>query len=140
MRPPKTKALILTPFGSSQCGSAVGHCETGAVKREFVCVEGLPLLGVQSSPFQSFKCAGGGSVSPSHSTSPSSVCATFVKMQFFESVAIAFGLVFGPVPAATPKKPASGLMAWSEPSGACLIHAMSSPTVQTFQPSKPAGG
>src|SRR5262245_23815170 len=134
MRPPKTNALILTPLGSSQFGSAVGHCETGAVKREFGCAAGVPLLGVQSSPFQSIKCAGGASVKPSHHTSPSSVSATLVKMQFFESVAIAFGLVFGPVPGATPKKPASGLMARSEPSALGLIQAMSSPTVQTFQP------
>src|SRR6185295_16530118 len=105
MRPPKTKAEIGTPAGSCQCGSAVGHCETGAVKREFGCAAGVPLVGVQSSPFQSMRWSGGESVKPSHQTSPSSVSATLVKMQFFESVAIAFGLVFGPVPGATPKKP-----------------------------------
>ena len=43
-------------------------------------------------------------------------------------------------PGATPKKPASGLIARSRPSASGLIQAMSSPTVQTFQPSKPAGG
>ena len=53
------------------------------------------------------------------------------------SVAIAFGLVFADVPGATPKKPASGLIARSRPFASGLIQAMSSPTVQTFQPSKP---
>ncbi len=53
---------------------------------------------------------------------------------------MALGLVFALVPGATPKKPASGLMARSWPVASGLIQAMSSPTVQTFQPSKPAGG
>jgi hypothetical protein len=44
------------------------------------------------------------------------------------------------VPGATPKYPASGLMAQSRPSGPTRIHAMSSPTVHTFQPSKRFGG
>jgi hypothetical protein len=44
------------------------------------------------------------------------------------------------VPGATPKKPYSGLIARRAPSGPCLIHAMSSPTVVTFHPSKPFGG
>ena len=48
---------------------------------------------------------------PSHQTSPSSVSATFVKIVFFVIVAIALGLVLSFVPGATPKKPASGLMA-----------------------------
>ena len=61
-------------------------------------------------------------------------------MVFLESVAMAFGLVFGEVPGATPKKPASGLIARRCPFSSGLIQAMSSPTVQTFQPSKPAGG
>jgi len=34
-RPPKMNALIGTPFGSSQAGSIVGHCDAGAVNREF---------------------------------------------------------------------------------------------------------
>ena len=51
-----------------------------------------------------------------------------------------FGLVLVFVPGATPKKPASGLMAYKRPSSPGLIQAMSSPTVSTFQPSKPAGG
>ena len=43
--------------------------------------------------------------------SPSSVLAQFVKIEFSRSMAIAFGFVFSPVPGATPKKPASGLIA-----------------------------
>jgi len=38
------------------------------------------------------------------------------------------------VPGATPKKPASGLMARNRPSGPCAIQAMSSPMVSTVQP------
>ena len=48
---------------------------------------------------------------PSHHTSPSSVSAVLVKMQLPHSVSMALGLVSLPVPGATPKKPASGLMA-----------------------------
>ena len=47
---------------------------------------------------------------------------------------MAFGLLFMLVPGATPKKPASGLMACSRPSGPNFIQAMSSPMVSTFQP------
>ena len=50
------------------------------------------------------------------------------------------GLVLRDVPGATPKKPASGLMARSRPSRSGRIQAMSSPTVQIFQPSNPLGG
>ena len=67
--------------------------------------------GVQSLPCQSMACSGGSPSMPSHQTSPSSVRATFVKMVFSLIDAIAFGLVFSLVPGATPKKPASGLMA-----------------------------
>ena len=61
-------------------------------------------------------------------------------MVFFDNAVIAFGLVFFEVPGATPKKPASGLIARRRPSASGLSQAMSSPTVQTFQPSNPAGG
>src|SRR5919197_789834 len=71
---------------------------------------------------------------PSHQMSPSSVRAQFVKTEHRRTVAIAFGLVFSLVPGATPKNPASGLIAWSRPSGPNFIHAMSSPTVSTFHP------
>ena len=63
-----------------------------------------------------------------------------MKIVLRDSAAIAFGFVFHDVPGATPKKPASGLIARRRPSASGLSQAMSSPTVQTFQPSKPAGG
>src|SRR6476660_7655255 len=143
-RPPKMKALIGTPSGDSQFGSIVGHCEAGAVKREFGCAALAPvsfaICGVHGLPCQSVHAAGGSSVMPSHQTPPSGVNATFVKIEFFASVAIAFGLVLSEVPGATPKNPASGLIACSRPFASGLIQAMSSPTVHTFQPSNPSGG
>ena len=48
--------------------------------------------------------------------------------------ATALGLVLMPVPGATPKKPASGLIAYSLPSLPNRIQAMSSPMASTFQP------
>ena len=57
-----------------------------------------------------------------------------------DSVAMAFGLVLFDVPGATPKKPASGLMACNFPSALGFIQAISSPTVQTFHPLNPFGG
>src|SRR5215813_667920 len=138
------KALMGTPSGSSHAGSMVGHCEAGAVKRELgwaalapVC---LAISGVHRFPRQSRHSAGGSAVIPSHHTPPSGVSAVFVKIVFRDSVAIALGFVFALVPGATPKKPASGLIARRRPLASGLIHAMSSPTVQTFQPSRPLGG
>src|SRR5436309_7824741 len=120
-------ALIGTPFGFSQSGSIVGHCEAGAVKRAFGCAAltpvSLAIWGVHCLPCQSRHSAGGSSVMPSHQTPPSGVSATFVKMVFFESVPIALGLVFADVPGATPKNPASGLIACSRPLASGLIHA-----------------
>src|SRR5258707_9374561 len=137
-RPPKMIALIGTPFGFSQSGSIVGHCEAGAVKRTFGCAALAPVClaisGVHLLPCQSRHSAGGSSVIPSHHTPPSGVSATFVKMEFRDSAAIAFGLVFHDVPGATPKKPASGLIALSRFSASGLSQAMSSPTVHTFHP------
>src|SRR6478672_2462232 len=105
-RPPKIRALIGTPSGLSQAGSMVGHCDAGAVKRELGCAAlapvSLAICGVQRLPFQSVHSAGGSSVMPSHHTPPSGVSATFVKMEFRASVAIALGLVFSEVPGATP--------------------------------------
>ena len=49
-------------------------------------------------------------------------------------VRIALGLVCSSVPGATPKKPNSGLTAYSRPSSPKRIQAMSSPSVSTFQP------
>src|SRR6185295_7757203 len=143
-RPPKIRALIGTPSGASHAGSIVGHCEAGAVKREFGCAAlapvSLAICGVQILPFQSVHSAGGWSVMPSHHTPPSGVSATLVKIVFFASVAIALGLVLSDVPGATPKNPASGLMARRRPLASGLIQAISSPTVHTFQPSNPRGG
>src|SRR6202041_2150916 len=59
------------------------------------------MAGVQRLPRQSVNSAGGSSVMPSHQTPPSGVSATFVKMVFVASVAIAFGLVLTLVPGAT---------------------------------------
>src|SRR5277367_4319863 len=143
-RPPKISALMGTPSGASQAASMQGHCEAGAVKRPLGCAAltpvSLAMAGVQRLPCQSVHSAGGSSVMPSHQTPPSGVSATLVKILFLASVAIALGFVFAEVPGATPKKPASGLIAWRRPLASGLIQAISSPTVQTFQPSKPFGG
>src|SRR5579884_4050659 len=118
-------ALIGTPSGSSQAGSMVGHCEAGAVKREFGCAAFAPvsfaICGVQTFPLQSRHSAGGSSVMPSHHTPPSGVSAVFVKIVFRANADIAFGFVLFEVPGATPKKPASGLMARSRPFASGLI-------------------
>src|SRR5258708_38619084 len=134
------KAEIGTPSGSSATGSKLGHWRVETVKREFGCAALRPDSGVQSLPCQSIRCAGGASVTPSHHTSPSSVIATLVKITSRVSIRIALGLDFMLVPGATPKKPASGLMARNVPSGRGLIQAMSSPIVLTFQPSNSSGG
>src|SRR5579862_3245029 len=143
-RPPKISALIGTPLGSSHAGSMVGHCDAGAVKREFGCAALAPvsfaMCGVQRLPRQSMHSAGGLSVMPSHHTPPSGVSATLVKIEFRASVSMAFGFVLRDVPGATPKNPASGLIARRRPLASGLIQAISSPTVHTFQPSNPLGG
>src|SRR5215471_20812188 len=99
-------ALIGTPFGFSQSGSIVGHCAAGAVMRAFGCAAfapvSFPIAGVHLLPCQSKHSAGGSSVIPSHQTPPSGVRATLVKIEFFASEAMAFGLVFIEVPGATP--------------------------------------
>ena len=132
-RPPNSIASIGTPSGSSHSGAIDGHWSAGVVKRAFGWAAGWSASGVQSLPCQSIACAGGSPVSPSHHTSPSSVRAQLVKIEFLPIVSIAFGLVSAPVPGATPKKPASGLTAYSRPSSPNFIHAMSSPIVSTFQ-------
>src|SRR5438876_9617869 len=143
-RPPKMMACSGTPFGSSHAGSMVGHCDAGAVKRALGCAAFAPvsfaIWGVHLLPNQSRHSSGASSVMPSHHTPPSGVSATFVKIVFRESAAIALGLVFADVPGATPKKPVSGLIARRWPCSSGRIQAMSSPTVQIFQPSKPLGG
>ncbi len=70
----------------------------------------------------------------SHHTSASGVSAQFVNTVLRAIVAIAFGFDWELVPGATPKKPASGLIAYRRPSLPNFIHAMSSPIVSTFQP------
>src|SRR5437899_8225379 len=81
-RPPSSSASLGTPFGSSHSGAIDGHCAAGVVKRAFGCAAGLSDAGVQSAPSQSIAWAGGSFVMPSHQTSPSSVSAVFVKIEF----------------------------------------------------------
>lgn len=81
------------------------------MKRALGWAAGVSDAGVQSLPFQSVRWAGAVSVMPSHHTSPSSVSATFVKTELPHMVFMALALVCSPVPGATPKKPASGLIA-----------------------------
>src|SRR5690606_20755350 len=137
-------ALIGTPSGDSQSGSMIGHWDAGAVNREFGCAAFAPvssaISGVHRLPRQSRHSAGGSSVMPSHQTPPSGVSATLVKIALRRMVAIALGLVFSDVPGATPKTPASGLIARSWPEASGLSQAMSSPTIVTFQSSRPSGG
>src|SRR3712207_5493717 len=110
-RPPKRMAEIGTPLGSSHSGAITGHWAAGAVKRALGWAAGVPDSGVQSCRFQSVRWAGFSSVMSSHHTSPSSVKAVLVKKQLWVSVFMALGFVFSDGPGATPKKPASGLMA-----------------------------
>src|SRR5262249_23665655 len=95
---------------------------------------------VHSFPRQSVRVAGTSPSIPSHHGLPSGVTATFVKMECARSVAIALGLVFDDVPGATPKNPASGLIAHSRPSGPGCIQAMAPPAVPPFTPGCDAGG
>src|SRR5437016_10409099 len=70
----------------------------------------------------------------SHQMSLSSVMAQFVKIEFLAAVSMALRFDCSFVPGATPKKPYSGLMAYSRPSAPNFIQAMSSPTLFTFHP------
>src|SRR3954464_2413559 len=123
-----------TPFGSSHSEAMAGSWAAGAVNRALGWAAGVFDSGVQSLPFQSVRWAGLSSVMPSHHTSPSSVRAVLVKMQLPHKVSMALALVSHPVPGATPKKPASGLMAYNRPSSPNFIQQMSSPTVSAVQP------
>ena len=135
-RPPNRIAEIGTPAGSSHSGAMVGHCDAGAVKRALGCAAGVPASGVHGLPRQSISPSGASRVRPSHQMSPSGVWATLVNTQLPRMVASALGFVSLPVPGATPKIPASGLMACSRPSSPNFIQAMSSPMVSTFQPGR----
>ena len=112
-RPPNSIASIGTPAGSSHSAAIAGSCDAATANLAFGCADGVVESGVQSSPCQSIRCAGASSVMPSHQTSPSSVFAQFVKTVFSATVSIAFGFVLSLVPGATPKNPASGLIARS---------------------------
>src|SRR5471030_1046385 len=57
-RPPKVKAAIGTPAGSSQAGSSEGQFVAGTVKREFACAALRPQSGVHSCPVQSVSFGG----------------------------------------------------------------------------------
>src|SRR5512142_1163356 len=133
-RPPKRMASMGTPLGSSHSGAITGHCRAGVVKRALGCAALRPDSGVQGRRSQSTSSGGLLSVIPSHQTSPSGVSAQLVNMEFFEAVSMALALDFMLVPGATPKNPASGLMAYSRPSAPNFIQQISSPTVSTFHP------
>src|SRR5436190_7693731 len=116
-RPPKRIASIGTPLGSSHSFAMTGHCLAGVVKRALGWAAGRGLVGFQGRRSQSVRSPGLSSVMPSHQTSASGVIAQFVKIEFFVTVSIALGFDFMLVPGATPKKPASALIAYSLPSG-----------------------
>merc|ERR1719277_1789359 len=109
----------------------MGHWDAGVQKRELGWAAGLADCGVQGAPSHDSTDAPdalSSSSSPSQYTPPSLVAATLVKTVFCWMEAMAMGLVRSDVPGATPKKPASGLMALSLPSESNFIQAMSSPT------------
>ena len=105
-RPPKIKASIATPAGSSHALSSAGLLLAATVKRALGWAALVPfsaaMAGVQSLPCQSMAWAGA-SPMPSHHTSPSSVRATLVKMTSRSKLRMQLGLVMVLVPGATPK-------------------------------------
>ena len=137
-RPPNRMASIGTPAGSSHSGAIAGSLR-GRRGEAGVGVRGRRARRRASSPrrCQSIRCAGGSSVMPSHQTSPSSVSAQLVKIELCVDRQHRVGVGLRRwCPGATPKKPASGLIAYSRPSAPNFIQAMSSPIVSTFQPGK----
>src|SRR5438128_5996403 len=96
-------ALSGTPSGSSQCADRAGFCVAGVVKRELGWAALVPEAGVQGLPCQSTSRCGTGPSKPSHHTSRAGVMATLVKIEFWPTASIAFGLVLRLVPGATPK-------------------------------------
>src|SRR5512136_2075887 len=142
------KAEMGTPWWCSMRNEADGHCLIGAVKRE---LGWAPRTSLPSSSFmprchgrpsQSVASAGGSPSPSSHHTVPSLPSTTFVKMVFLPAAVTALGFDLELVPGATPKKPASGLIAQSRPSVSRRIQAMSSPIVQMRYPLhlRPSGG
>src|SRR5690606_25914788 len=103
------------------------------VNRELGCAAGR-LAASYGSPRQSV--TGSPSPRPSHHGWLSAVTPTLVKMVSAWIEASALGLDFFDVPGATPKKPASGLIAYRRPSLPGRIQQISSPTVVIFQPSR----
>jgi hypothetical protein len=140
-RPPNRKAATSArPWGLPSSGSMVGHFAAG---RGEAASSGAPPGGRSraSSPGPSSRSGGRAArrSCPPTTRRRRRSARQLVKMQLACSVAMAFGLVFSEVPGATPKNPASGLIARSTPSAPGLIQAMSSPTVVIFQPSNPLG-
>jgi len=118
------------------------HSLIGVQNREFGCAAGFFFFSSSLRSCQ-FSCPvqvvietsfGVSSSRPFQNTPPSLVMAVLVKMVFLKIVFIALGFEVVLVPGATPKKPFSGLMALSRPSGSNFIHAMSSPTHSAFHP------
>ena len=133
-RPPNRIASMGTPSGSSHSGAITGHWRAGTVNRAFGCAAFRVVVSGHGRRSQSVAETGGSLVICSHQTSPSDVMAQFVKMAFSVNVAIAFAFEAMLVPGATPKNPASGLIARRRPSAPIFIQAMSSPIVSTFHP------
>src|SRR5258707_1441713 len=112
------KAEIGTPCGSSQCGEIEGHWLAGEVKRELGCATGTSGSCSLGWPSQLIVPAGGSFSSglmPGHQGGRAGVRPPLVKIEFFESVVMALGLVSRPVPGATPKKPFAGFTGPSRP-------------------------
>ena len=137
-RAPNRMALTGTPLGFSRSAEMDGHSLAGTVKRLLGWAAGPSLF--HGRPRQSVTLLGAGSSCPSHHTPPSGLSPTLVKMVFFWIVRMALGLVLELVPGTTPKNPASGFTAHSRPSSPTRSQAMSSPTVNTFQPFMDLGG
>src|SRR5271166_541434 len=114
-------ALMGTPCGSSARGSSDGLLAMGAAKRELGCAAFSLESGVHLCPRQSRHSLGTGPSLPSHQTSPSGVSATLVNIVSRRMVCTAVGLDLEFVPGTTPKYPASGLIAYSRPSGPGFI-------------------
>ena len=132
-------ALIGTPFGFSQAGSMVGHCDAGAVKRAFGCAAFapvfLPISGVQGLPCQSIHSAGGSSVMPSHHTPPSGVSADIGEDRVLRERSHGVRIRLLGRSRSHTEEACLRIDGAKLPVGSGLIHAISSPTVLTFQPS-----